>query len=116
METIIISGRIAIEAEIFKTEKSNFISFSVAVDQGKKENGDEKDAKFFKVIKFFKEVPSEEIKKVFSKGNIVTVQGTVTSSGYIDKQGNAAASLEIKAEKADLLHYHKVQATESTEA
>lgn len=115
MESNTIIGRITQDAKLITTETKFFVTFSVALDQGKDAEGKDKPAKFYSVKKFYNENPTKSM-SVFTKGNIVSIVGTTGINKYQDKDGNHQAELEITADKIKVEHFYVAKEKTTAEA
>lgn len=89
MKVITIFGRVTKDCEVRKTKTGKFVTFSVAVNEGYKEN---QTAIFFDVA-----YNREGIAPYVTKGKQVTVHGDFKTSVYNDK-----TYLKIQAYKVEL--------------
>ena len=92
-EQTIIFGNVGRDPEMRYTKDGKAVaSFSVAVNQGK-----DRDAKWFRVTCW--ERLAEVVAKYVCKGMPVLAVGYINASAWIDKGGQALASLELTAVK-----------------
>jgi single-stranded DNA-binding protein len=99
METTLITGRITKNAELKDGEKSQFITFSVAVYKG-----EDKPAKFFNCIQFFKNPPKNV--HLYTKGSVVSCEGVVDINTYTGKDGVAISNLQLTVLSSSV-EFHK---------
>ena len=89
MNSITVAGNISKDIKIRAAGSDQVGSFAVADNQGK-----DKPAIFFNCQLWGKRAISLE--QYLIKGQAVTVSGTLSESGWTDKDGNARKSLEIR--------------------
>lgn len=97
MNQIIVVGNVGnAEFSYTKTGKA-VLKFSVAVNKHwKGADGERKEeTTWFKVTVW--EKYAEALSAIIRKGSLVMVQGEVSVSAYLDKAGEAKASLEVRA-------------------
>lgn len=104
-----ITGRITADAKIntVKGDKE-VVNFSIAVNDRYKVKGTNEVKEFvtFINVAWWK---STGIVKILKKGAIVTVTGRLSCNAYIDMNGNAKASINLNADKIDLIHSKKAE-------
>ena len=101
MERTMIIGNLCNDPELKTTANGiSVCTFTVAVNGIVKQDGS-KEATFYRVTAW--RVLGENCAKYLSKGRKVYVSGTVKAHGYSDKNGNAAASLELTANEVEFL-------------
>lgn len=86
---IVLQGRLTKDVEIRHTQSEKAVaSFSIAVDRGR-DNG----ADFINCVAW--QQTAEFISKYFSKGDMILVEGRLTSRSYEDKAGNKRTAFEV---------------------
>ncbi len=104
-----ITGRITADAKIntVKGDKE-VVNFSIAVNDRYKVKGTNEVKEFVTFINVAWWM-STGIVKILKKGAIVTVTGRLSCNAYIDMNGNAKASINLNADKIDLIHSKKAE-------
>ena len=101
MNQLTIIGNLVADPELRTTPKGkNVCDFTVAVNR-RKINGEDQGADFFRVSAWGER--GENCAKYLSKGRKVCVVGSVSCRAYKAKNGDPAASLEVKAEEVEFL-------------
>lgn len=96
-EQTLIIGRLGKDPEIRTLQSGKSVcNFSVAVGQGKNDDGSDRPTKWYRVAVWDKQ--AETCNQYLKKGQEVTVVGRVTANAYTDQSGKPAASLEITAQ------------------
>lgn len=93
MKTICIAGNTGKDAEHKTTDKSEFCSFSVAVDDGW---GDSKTTIWFDVTRWGK--GADGLARTLRKGSKVAVSGELST-----REHNGKAYLQVRADKVTIL-------------
>lgn len=94
------TGRLVATPELKYTKGENLVAntrFSIAVDRDYKPPGKDRVTDFFHVI-CWREV-AEHACKYFSKGQLITVRGSLQTNTYTDGKGTKREAVEIVAEK-----------------
>lgn len=104
-----ITGRITADAKIntVKGDKE-VVNFSIAVNDRYKVKGTNEVKEFVTFINVAWWM-STGIVNILKKGAIVTVTGRLSCNAYIDMNGNAKASINLNADKIDLIHSKKAE-------
>lgn len=100
MNHLAIIGNLTRDPESRSVGDKTVCNFTVAVNRRRKAEG-QPDADFFRVAAWGH--MGENCQKFLSKGRKVSVVGTVSVRPYLDKEGKAAASLEVFAEDVEFL-------------
>jgi single-strand DNA-binding protein len=95
MNSITVAGNITRDAELREAGQDDVLSFSVADNQGK-----DKPAIFWNCSLWGKR--AQALEQYLTKGQAVTVSGTVTEREYVDKEGNQRKSMDIKVQEVAL--------------
>lgn len=94
----VMTGRLTAAPELRTTESGkSVLSFSLAVQRNYKV-GDEYPVDFINCVAW--RGTAEFIAKHFSKGSMITIEGSLESRRYTDKDGNNRTAYEIKVERA----------------
>ena len=105
MNTICITGRVTQNPELRKTQSGvSVMSLSLAVDRDYKVNN-EKVTDFIPVILWRK--TAEVVSQYTSKGDLLSVVGSLESRKYTDSDGNNRTVWEVKADKVGFLSQKK---------
>lgn len=97
MQKLTIIGNLVADPELRTTTNGkNVCDFTVAVNRPRNQGAD-----FFHVSVWNE--PGENCAKYLSKGKKVCVVGRVSARAYTARDGNPAASLEVKAEEVEFL-------------
>ena len=105
MNTICITGRVTQNPELKKTQSGvSVMSLSLAVDRDYKVNN-EKVTDFVPVILWRK--TAEVVSQYTSKGDLLSVVGSLESRKYTDSDGNNRTVWEVKADKVGFLSKKK---------
>lgn len=95
MNKVFLIGRLTADPELRYTQNQTPVaSFSVAVDRkysGK--DGGQKEADFFPCVAW--RSSGEFVKKYFSKGSKIVIEGHIQNRDWTDKEGNKRRSTEI---------------------
>ncbi|MGN0678653.1 MAG: single-stranded DNA-binding protein [Oscillospiraceae bacterium] len=93
LNTVQLMGRIAQSPELFTTQNNNTLCrFSIAVPRDYKRDG-EYPADFFRIVAWNK--LAEFIEKHFSKGQLITLSGSLRTSTYLDTSDNTRTATEV---------------------
>lgn len=113
MNNICITGRLTSAPEIKKTTSGvSVCSVSIAVDRDYKVNG-EKATDFIPCV--FWRGTAEFVGKYFSKGDMISVVGSLESRKYKDKEGNNRTVWEVKADKVSFCGGKKEASQDNTQ-
>ena len=98
LNSIIISGRLTKTPELRSTQSGTAVtSFTVAVDRDYTGSGD-KQTDFIDCVAWRQ--TADFLSRYFSKGQLVTIQGSLQSQKYTDKAGNNRVAWEICVDRA----------------
>lgn len=101
MNKLTIIGNLTSDPELRTTTTGkNVCNFTVAVNR-RKVNGEDQGADFFRVSAWNER--GEQCAKYLTKGRKVCVIGSVSVRAYSAKNGDPAASLEVKAEEVEFI-------------
>ena len=97
INTVVLMGRITDFPELKTTQNDKKVtSFTIANDQG---YGDNKKTHFINAVAWNK--TAEFISKYFSKGQMIAIEGSLTSRRYEDKHGNKRTIYEVLVNEAN---------------
>ena len=101
MNKCTIIGNLTSDPELRTTTTGkNVCNFTVAVNR-RKVNGEDQGADFFRVSAWNER--GEQCAKYLAKGRKVCVIGSVSARAYSAKNGDPAASLEVKADEVEFI-------------
>ena len=99
LNLMVITGRLTAYPELKTTPGGvSVTSFTVAVDRPHQRSGQERQTDFFDVVAWRNN--AEFITRYFSKGDLICVQGYMTTRTYTDKNGANRKVYELVAESA----------------
>ena len=99
LNLMVITGRLTAYPELKTTPSGvSVTSFTVAVDRPHQRSGQERQTDFFDVVAWRNN--AEFITRYFSKGDLICVQGYMTTRTYTDKNGANRKVYELVAESA----------------
>ena len=102
MQKLTIIGNLTGDPELRTTQSGKEVcSFTVAVNRKKTANNQDPGADYFRVSAW--EERGRICSKFLQKGKKVCVVGTVSVRAYINNKGEAAGSLEVKADEVEFL-------------
>lgn len=105
LNKVILIGRLTADVEVRKSNAGEEIhSFALAVDSGV-----ENEAYFFNVKVFGKLVGSS---KLLHKGDKIALEGRLTQSKWVSKDGSKKSSVEIVANSIEFVDVKSVATTE----
>ena len=85
MNTAIIMGRLTAAPELRQTQNGGYVtSFTIAINRGKDQNGNDRGADFPNVVAFGK--TAETICKYFTKGDGICVETAIHTGSYTDSK------------------------------
>ena len=100
MVNVNIIGRLGANAELINGENGTFLSFRMAVDDGKNKNGDRLTSWFRVTLNGDR---STKLVEYLTKGKLVNVIGTEKVSIYNAKDGTPQISREISANNIEFI-------------
>ena len=96
LNVVAIMGRLARDPELRQTTTGkNVVSFTLAVDRGKKDANGQNQTDWLNVVAW--EKTAEFVCRYFSKGNLIAVTGRLQSRSYQDKNGVNRTAVEVLA-------------------
>lgn len=99
LNLMVITGRLTADPELKTTPNGvSVTSFTVAVDRPYQRSGQERQADFFDVVAWRN--TAEFITRFFHKGNLICVQGYMTTRTYEDKNGIRRKVYELVADSS----------------
>jgi single-stranded DNA-binding protein len=100
MVNVNVVGRLGADAELIKGENGTFLSFRMAVDDGKNKNGDRLTS-WFRVT--FNGDRASKLVEYLTKGKLVNVIGTEKVGIYNAKDGTPQVSRDISANNIEFI-------------
>lgn len=102
MNHLIIIGNLTNDPELRTTSSGQEVcNFTVAVNRRKTQQNQDPGADFFRVAAWGEK--GKVCKQYLAKGRKVSVVGSVSCRAYTNSSGEAAASLEVKADDVEFL-------------
>jgi single-strand DNA-binding protein len=111
MVNVNIIGRLGADAELIKGENGTFLSFRMAVDDGKNKNGD-KLTSWFRVT--LNGDRATKLAEYLTKGKLVNVIGTEKVGIYNAKDGTQQVSRDISANNVEFISVGSGSTTSDT--
>ena len=99
LNSVVFMGRLVADPELRTTPNGvSVASFTMAVDRPFQRSGAERVTDFFDVVAWRSQ--AEFVSRYFHKGNLIAVQGYMTTRSYTDKNGVNRKVYELVAEHA----------------
>ncbi len=99
LNSVVFMGRLTADPELRTTPNGvSVTTFSIAVDRPFQRSGAERQTDFFDIVAWRN--TAEFITRFFHKGNLICVQGYLTTRSYTDKNGVNRRAFEVVAENA----------------
>ena len=99
LNSVIFMGRLVADPELRTTPNgASVVSFTIAVDRPFQRGGSDRVTDFFDVVAWRN--TAEFISRFFHKGNLIAVQGYMTTRSYTDRNGVNRKAYELVAENA----------------
>ena len=100
LNVIVLTGRMTSDPELKTTDNQTpVVSFSLAVQRNyKNKDNDQYPTDFINCVAWRN--TAEFIAGYFKKGSMITVEGSLESRKYTDKEGNTRTAYEVKVEHA----------------
>ena len=93
LNRVILMGRLTADPELKRTSSDlSVVSFTLAVERNYG-NGKDKQTDFINCVAWRQ--TAEFISKYFSKGQLMTVEGSIQVRNYTDKNGNKRQAVEV---------------------
>lgn len=97
MNKSILVGRVCTDIDLKQTPKGvSVASFRVAVDRRFTSREGERQADFISIVAWRQQ--AEFVSKYFSKGNPISIDGSIQTRDYTDKDGNKRYAFEVVAD------------------
>ena len=115
LNSAVFMGRLVADPELRTTPNgASVTSFTIAVDRPFQRSGAERVTDFFDVVAWRN--TAEFITKFFHKGNLICVQGYMTTRTYTDKNGVNRKADELVAENAHFVESKRDAAASASAA
>lgn len=102
INNVVLTGRLVKDPELRKTGSGMSVcSFSIAVEDGRKDSEGEKIVYFIGIVAWGK--LAEVVCKYTKKGNTVGIVGRLTQRKYTNRQGSEVNTLEVIASNVELM-------------
>lgn len=102
MNKVLLIGNLTRDPETVKTTNGNKISrFDLAVNRRFTQEGEQK-TDFFRVVSFRN--LAEVVENYLTKGSKIALSGSINTTEWEDKDGNAHKGVEIVADEIEFLH------------
>ena len=96
INTVAIMGRLTFDPELRSTPSGvSVIRFQVACDRNYQRAGEERQADFIDCVAWRQ--TAEFVSRYFRKGSMITVEGSIQTSNFTDKDGNKRKQVEVVA-------------------
>ena len=97
LNNVVLMGRMVADPELRTTPNGvSVTSFCVAVDRNFAKQGEERQADFIHIVAWRQ--TADFVTKLFKKGSMIAVQGSIQTRNYEDKQGNKRTAVEVVAD------------------
>lgn len=98
LNRVILMGRLTKDPELKQTPNNvSVATFSLAVDRNYQTDKDNKVTDFINIVAW--RHTAEFVKKHFTKGQLVAVEGSIQTRSYQDKDGNNRTVFEVVADQ-----------------
>lgn len=98
LNRVILMGRLTKDPELKQTQNNvSVATFSLAVDRNYQSDKDNKQTDFINIVAW--RHTAEFVKKHFTKGQLVAVEGSIQTRSYQDKDGNNRTAFEVVADQ-----------------
>ena len=97
-------GRLTKDPVIKEIGNENAIArFTLAINRGKKSNGEDKGADYIPVTVFGRQ--AENCERFLAKGRLVGIQGRIQTGIYTNKDGNTVYTTDVIADRVEFLEW-----------
>ena len=100
LNVCVLTGRLTTDPELKTTDSNTFVvSFSLAVQRNyKAKDSEEYPTDFLNCVAWRN--TAEFIANYFKKGSMITVEGSLESRKFTDKNGNNRTAIEVRVDRA----------------
>lgn len=103
MNKVILIGNITKDIELRQSNSGKFVvEFSVAINNGKDQQGNELPADFINCTAWNK--TAEVLSKYTNKGSKISVEGAMKTQTWVDQQGNNRYKTYVLVDRVELLN------------
>lgn len=97
LNVAVLTGRLVADPELRHTPNGvAVVSFRIAVDRSYAKAGTERQTDFIDIVAW--RSTAEFVCKYFRKGQLISVQGSIQTRSYTDKDGNKRTAFEVVAD------------------
>lgn len=97
LNVAVLTGRLVADPELRHTANGTAVApFRIAVDRSYAKAGTERQTDFIDIVAW--RATAEFVCKYFRKGQLISVQGSIQTRNYSDKDGNKRTAFEIVAD------------------
>lgn len=97
LNVAVLMGRLVADPEIRHTSNDIAVtSFTIAVDKKFQRQGEDKQADFIDIVAW--RATADFVCKYFRKGQLISIDGSIQTRSYQDKDGNKRKAFEIVAD------------------
>lgn len=115
LNVVVLTGRLTADPELKHTPNDTAVtSFTIAVNRRFSRPGEEKQTDFIDIVAW--RSTAEFVCKYFGKGQLVSVEGSIQTRTYQDKDGNKRKVFEVIARDVQFAESKKSAAANSTES
>ena len=94
LNSVVLMGRLTADPELKYTPSNIAVTaFKIAVDRSYSGNNRKRQTDFISVVAWRK--TAEFITRYFTKGQMITVEGSIQTRNYEDKNGNKRTAVEV---------------------
>ena len=99
LNTVVLMGRITRDPELRHTQSGTAVtSFTLAVDRSYTDRSGDRQTDFFDIVAWRN--TAEFIAKYFNKGDMIAIEGVLTTRDYTDKEGKTRKVVEVTVNTA----------------
>ena len=99
LNTVVLLGRLTRDPELRYTQTGTPVtSFTLAVDRSYASRGGDRQTDFFDIVAWRN--TAEFIAKYFNKGDMIAIEGVLTTRDYTDKEGKTRKVVEVTVNTA----------------
>ncbi len=99
LNVAVLTGRLVADPELRHTPNGvAVVSFRIAVDRSYAKSGTERQTDFIDIVAWRN--TAEFVCKYFRKGQLISVQGSIQTRNYTDRDGNKRTAVEVVADNA----------------
>lgn len=99
LNVTVLTGRLVADPELKHTPNNVAVTtFTIAVDRSYVRTGAERQTDFIDIVAW--RATADFICRYFRKGSLISIQGSIQTSTYEDKQGNKRKKVEVVVDNA----------------